>query len=249
MQLDELKSALNKVQWINIEKPKEVDLALEEDFLVQTLKDMADTSWGRDTLDYDTIKKWLDNFTGQLYKSKYEKILALILAVHMVYYNERDVCHLVRLAYRKIIHEIMDKERVDVSAAAESMAFLPLGTVSESGPFLSYYFRKENCLPTESFVYSLDDIGNRNPAPNIILLDDVSISGGQVDWYIREKKRKGPFYREILSGTNIYALFLISTTEAKEKLKQHGVKLCTPIMMDERSRCFAEESSIYKIFD
>lgn len=248
MLLKDLEFKLNKVQWVNINFQEEVDLALEEDFLIQTLKDMADTSWGRDILDYDTIRKWLDNFTGQIYCEKYERILALVLAVHMVYYNEDAICHLVKLAYRKLLHEIMEQEKVSLGVAAESMVFLPLGTVSESGPFLSYYFRKENCLPTEFFVSSLEAIGKMK-SENIILIDDVSISGGQVDWYIKEMKKKSLFFEEILSRTNVYALFLISTTVAKEKLKNHNVKLCAPILMDERSQCFAEESSIYKIFD
>lgn len=249
MELKDLEQKLNQVQWARVDVLEEVDLALEEDFLIQTLKDMADTSWGRDTLNYTTIMKWLDNFKGQLYSIEYERILALILAVHMVYYNESDICHLVRLAYRKLLHDIMEQESIDPAAATASMVFLPLGTVSESGPFLSYYFRKENSLPTEFFVSSLEMIDRMDNVKNIILIDDVSISGGQADWYIREMKKKSPFFEKILNSKNVYALFLISTIAAKEKLKLHKINLCAPILMDKRSRCFHEESSIYKIFD
>lgn len=249
MTLMELGRKLNEVQWVSVDDRDEVNLALEEDFLVQTLKDMADTSWGRDTLDYDTIECWLENFKGQIYSKKYERILALILAVHMVYYNENDICHLVKLAYRKLLHEIMERESINLEVAAESIVFLPLGSVSESGPFLSYYFRKENCLPTEVFINSLENIDRMEHIQNVVLVDDVSISGGQVDWYIKKMKKTSSFFEVILNNTNVYALFLISTTVAKEKLKQRNVKLCTPILMDERSRCFAEESSIYQIFD
>lgn len=249
MVLKDLEQKLHQVQWVSVDEHKEIDLALEEDFLVQTLKDMADTSWGRDTLNYAAIEKWLGNFKGQLYSVEYERILALILAVHMVYYNESDICHLVKLAYKKLLHEIMERKGVGLDVAARSMVFLPLGTVSESGPFLSYYFRKENCLPTELFVSSLEIVDRMEYIKNVILIDDVSISGGQVDWYIKEMKKKGPFFKEILNNMNVYALFLISTTIAERKLKSHKIKLCAPILMDERSRCFDEESSIYKIFD
>ena len=167
----------------------------------------------------------------------------------MVYYNESDICHLVRLAYRKLLHEIMEQESIELAVATASMVFLPLGTVSESGPFLSYYFRKENSLPTEFFVSSLEMIDRMENVKNIILIDDVSISGGQADWYIREMKKKSPFFEKILNSKNVYALFLISTIAAKEKLKLHKINLCAPILMDKRSRCFHEESSIYKIFD
>lgn len=249
MVLEDLVQKLNRVQWVSSDNFEEVDLELEEDLLVQTLKDMADTSWGRDTLNYTAIEKWLDNFQGQLYNANYERVLALILAVHMVYYNENDICHLVKLAYRKLLHEIMEREGEDLAAVVESMVFLPLGTVSESGPFLSYYFRKENSLPTEFFVSSLDMIDRMEHVKNIILIDDVSVSGEQVDWYIKEMKKKSFFFEKILNNVNVYALFLISTTVAKRKLEEHKVNLCAPILMDERSRCFNEESSIYKIFD
>lgn len=249
MELMELQLKLNKVEWVSIDTSEEVNLALQEDFLVQTLKDMADTSWGRDTLDFTTIEKWLSNFTGQIFSVEYERILALILAVHMVYYNENAICHLVKIAYRKLLHEIMEQENINLEDAAESMVFLPLGSVSESGPFLSYYFRKENCLPTKQFVSSLEAIDKTEQIRNIILIDDISISGGQVDWYIKEMKKRSTYFEEILISKNLYALFLVSTMRAKRKLQQHNVQLSTPILMDDRSRCFDKESSIYKIFD
>jgi len=249
MLLRNLESKLKNVRWLDIDNSDEIDLAFNEDFLIQTLNGMVDTSWGRDILDYETIIKWLNNFTGQIYSQPYERILALILAVHMVYYNENDICHLVKLAHRKLLHIIMEREGIELRDVAESIVFLPLGTVSESGPFLSYYYRKENCLPTEFFVSSLEDTARMERVKNIVLMDDVSISGGQVDWYIKRMKKKSPFYEQILKEKNLYALFLMATITAKEKLKQHDVSLCTPIMMDQRSRCFDEDSSIYKIFD
>ncbi|MDE6219810.1 MAG: hypothetical protein K2G51_05160, partial [Lachnospiraceae bacterium] len=172
MVLKDLESKLKKVHWIDISNSEEIDLSLEEDFLIQTLNGMVDTSWGRDTLDYETITKWLDNFTGRIYSQKYERILALVLAVHMVYYNENDICHLVKLAHRKLLHIIMEREGIELADAVESMVFMPLGTVSESGPFLSYYYRKENCLPTEFFVGSLEDAARMERVENIVLVDD-----------------------------------------------------------------------------
>lgn len=248
MTLQDLEHQLKNIIWVQGDK-KEIDLSLGEEFLVTTLMKIADTSWGRDTLDNETIGKWLDNFTGELYDCRYERILALILAVHMVYYNECHICHLVKLAYRKLLHEIMGKEHIGTEAAAESLVFLPLGEVSESGPFLSYYFRKENCLPVESFVASFDLIAQRRKVKNIVLMDDVSISGEQADWYIKKMRKTSEFFREVLNEKNVYALFLMSTIDAKEKLKEYNIKLCTPILMDRRSCCFDEESSIYKIFD
>lgn len=249
MTLKELEEQLYNVQWVYPDDSKMIELALEENFLIRTLKDMADTSWGRDTLDYETIERWLNNFTGQLYVCYYERILALILAVHMVYYNEYHVSYLAKLAYRKLLHEVMERENINLEEAVESLLFLPLGTISESGPFLSYYFRKENCLPVNSFIGLSDFSAKMDCNKKIVLIDDVSISGGQVERYVNKMKRTSEYFEEILQEKKLYALFLMSTIEAKEKLKGHDIQLCTPIMMDRRSRCFDEESSIYKIFD
>ena len=64
----------------------------------------------------------------------------------MVFYNENDIRYLVKVAYRKLLHEIMLKEEKTVEETVKSLVFCPLGSVSESGTFLSNYFRKENNL-------------------------------------------------------------------------------------------------------
>lgn len=226
-----------------------VDFDIEEEVLIQILKDTVDTSWGRGTLDRERIHAWLDNFTGLAFDREYERKLALILAVHIVYYNEADICYLVKIAYRKLLHQIMTKEGIGIEKAAESIVFYPLGSVSESGPFLSYYFRKENNLPVEFFVNSIENVANSSNVRNIVLLDDVSISGGQVSWYLKQMKRRETIWNKILQEKTLYALFLISTVKAQKELKNQKVHLCAPILMDERSQCFKEESAIYKMFD
>ena len=98
------------------------------------------------------------------------------------------------------------------------------------------------------FVSSVNSIINSPNINNIVFLDDVSISGGQVSWYTKQL-RKEPIWKELFEEKNIYALFLLSTINAKRKLKEKGISLCAPILMDERSQCFKKESTIYKIFD
>ena len=166
-----------------------VNLEIEEEMMIQILKDMVDTSWGRNTLNRESIGRWLDNFKGFAFDIGYERKLALILAMHIVYYNENDICYLVKIAYRKLLHEIMEKQGGNIDSAAESIAFYPLGSVSESGPFLSYYFRKENNLSIDFFVNSIDSVLNIPHVKNIVLLDDVSISGGQASWYMKKIKK------------------------------------------------------------
>lgn len=225
-----------------------VELQMEEETLIQVLKDTVETSWGRDTLDSKTIYDWLANFDGSVFLKEYERKLALILAIHMVYYNENDIRYLVKIAYRKLLHEIMLKEGKSSEETVKSIVFCPLGSVSESGPFLSYYFRKENKLSIDSFIGRVNSIVNSSEINNIVFLDDVSISGGQITRYIRQLKKE-PLWNKIFDEKNFYALFLLSTIKVKDELKEIGVHLCAPILMDERSQCFKEESTIYKIFD
>lgn len=226
-----------------------VNLEVEEEMMIQILKDIVDTSWGRDTLDRGAIERWLDNFTGTAFDVNYERKLALILAIHVVYYNENDICYLVKIAYRKLLHEIMTKQGESIDSAAESIVFYPLGSISESGPFLSYYFRKENNLSIDFFINTMDSVLNIPQVKNIVFLDDVSISGGQVSWYMKKMKKQEILWEKLSKNKNFYALFLVSTLKAQQKLEQEGIQLCTPILMDERSQCFKEESAIYKIFE
>lgn len=226
-----------------------ISLEIEETTLFQILKDIIDTSWGRGKLDSGTINRWLNNFTGLAFDSQYERKLALILAIHIVYYNENDISYLVKIAYRRLLHEIMIKDNTGIEGAMQSIMFYPLGSVSESGPFMSYYFRKENGLSTDFFISSMDELFGLSKVKNIVLLDDVSISGGQAIWYMKDMKKKVPLWDDLVRDKNIYALFLISTITAQEKLAAEKIKLCTPILMDERSQCFKEESTIYRMFD
>ena len=219
-----------------------VELEMEEEMLIQVLKDIVETSWGRDTIDSKTIYGWLANFDGSVFLKEYERKLALILAIHMVFYNENDICYLVKIAYRKLIHDIMIKEGKTIEDIIKSTIFCPLGSVSESGPFLSYYFRKENNLSTDFFINSAINIANSSDINNIVFLDDVSISGGQVSRYINQLKKES-IWNKLFEEKNL------STINAKRKLKEKGICLCAPILMDERSQCFKKESAIYKIFE
>lgn len=226
-----------------------VYLEIEESTLLQILKDIIDTSWGSGKIDSIAINKWLNNFTGKVFDVQYERKLALILAIHIVYYNESDISYLVKITYRRLLHEIMIKDNVDIKGAMNSIVFYPLGSISESGSFMSYYFRKENGLSTDFFVNSSNELLSLSKVKNIILIDDVSISGEQAIWYMKSMKKKMPLWDEIMKDKDIYALFLISTIAAQRKLVEQKIHLCTPILMDERSQCFKCESAIYRMFD
>ena len=238
----------NEVVWDETITKEIVDLEMEEEMLIQVLKDTVETSWGRDTLESKIVHEWLSNFQGNVFSREYERKLALLLAIHMVYYNESDICYLVKIAYRKLIHEIVVKDDVSVEEAIRSIIFYPLGSISESGPFLSYYFRKENNLSTDFFVGSENSILSSTSIKNIVFLDDVSISGGQLGRFLK-KIRKETIWTKLFEEKNFYALFLISTVKAKKCLKNDKIHLIAPILMDERSQCFKTESTIYKIFD
>lgn len=43
------------------------------------------------------IYRWLDNFKGEIYTQEEERIIALWLLTHFVYYNEQEVRHLCKV--------------------------------------------------------------------------------------------------------------------------------------------------------
>lgn len=77
----------------------------------------------------------------------------------------------------------------------------------------------------------------------------MSITGGQADWYVDKIKKNQDLWKVISKTKQFHALFLVSTTIALERLKKKSICLYSPIIMDDRSKCFHEKSVIYKMFD
>ena len=79
------------------------DFPTEKDLKRQIMHASA-IVWQPNELTEKEINKWLNNFQGEILKEAEERILALWLLNHFVFYNEQEMRHLCRLLYKDFIH-------------------------------------------------------------------------------------------------------------------------------------------------
>jgi hypothetical protein len=153
------------------------------------------------------IDSWLGNFDDDLATQPSERLHALYLLSHFMYFGDREIRVLLRAAYRDLFHyRIIARLRrsmgdtLDVSALhagfqreLDATRFLGLGNPAESGTHLLYYFRQENQLPKTKFLHTHQIFDRRLDAHDVgladatvrrlVYLDDFCGSGHQAQDY------------------------------------------------------------------
>jgi hypothetical protein len=204
----------------------------------------VEAAW-QNNLSRHQVERWLSNFKGEVFDIAYERQLALWLLCNFVFYNDREVRHLCRTAFREFLHftlsTIPSEATDDLEEAAnhilDNTRFYHLGRAGESGGYVLYFFRQENNLGTSSFLTQPDKLPSN--VDTIVFVDDVVLSGDQADRYL---KRTTVGYdgdkRKIL-------LAFFSTDEAERLLRKNNITVITCIKLDERCRCFSAESNVF----
>lgn len=189
------------------------------------------------------IEKWLSNFKGEVFDSRYERQLALWLLANFVYYNENEVRHLCKTLYRDFVHQMLldtNTMELGIRSALESIfrtsRFCNLGLPVESGAHILYYFRQENKLPLENFISRPERLPSS--INTIVFVDDVTISGAQAKKYIEETIDYDENKKKIL-------LTFISTDEAIQLLLKSDIRVISCITLDERCKCFSKNSGLF----
>lgn len=125
-----------------------------EEQMISIIKKTIKSSW-KNNLTIDDINKWLDNFTGKVYKPKDERKMALWLLCNFTYYNESEISHLCRIIYKNLLHDIAEREGLDsddkLISTFNHMFFSSMGNAGESGGLLLYYFRQEAEISMDRF--------------------------------------------------------------------------------------------------
>jgi hypothetical protein len=230
--------------YMNLEQTMKRYIPNQENLLYHQIMLTVESVWGSSLSRID-IERWLLNFDGSVFKREYERRLALYLLANFVYYNENEVRHLCKTLFYDYLHWILWNEtsnnKVNTSiqtvldSAIQSSCFCPLGQAGESGAFVLYYFRQENHIATKQISDS-----TRPPAyaQNIVYVDDVTISGDEAKKYllVTDKTR------------NHILLTFLATNEAIQILNKKGIHVISSIILDERSKCFSDKSSLYRNF-
>jgi hypothetical protein len=204
----------------------------------------SDIVWQPNELSEKDINRWLENFNGEaIGNAEEEKILALWLLNHFVYYNEQEVRHLCKLVYKDFVHRQLNIQPngFDLPTAINNISsqfrFHYMGQPSESGSFVLYYFRQENFLPMKFFLSFLDV--RRKVDDNIIFIDDNTLTGD-------EDSQAHIFFSSLKPRNKKRTLLtFIATRKAIESLSKINVEVISPIILDERDRCFDKNSEIF----
>jgi len=219
-------------------------LPAEEEMFKQIML-TVETAW-RNHISKDQIERWLSNFKGTVFSKNEERRLALWLLTCFVYYNESEVRHLCKTVYHDFLHQELSNEsklpsykdiRHSVDTIHSTTRFYHLGSPSESGAFILYFFRQANDLGVEDFLHDINEIPPH--VKKVVFIDDVTLSGRQAKRYLRK-------YTDRLRGREVFLLTLCSTAAAQEHLLRTNITVLSAIELDSRCKCFSPESGVFE---
>ncbi len=178
-----------------------------KDKLLKKIKILNETIW-EDRAREGRIERWLENFEQNLVDGLDEKLHALYLLSKFMYFGENQVKEMLKSLFRDLYkYPLISKIRRDNKNTVDkrfikrefekelrATRFLGMGNPSESGTYLLYYFRQENCLDRNLFIHG-HDIFKRVSGRRIvkdptvkhyIFIDDLCSSGKQAVDYSKK---------------------------------------------------------------
>lgn len=142
------------------------------------------------------IKDWLSGFTGEVCDEGLEKVYALYLLQHFIYFGKNEINALLYALFRdhilypqvqRCLDENVTSDDDAIRDAIVSSIFrtkiVPVGEVSESGSRLSYSLRQMADLTGDS-IQSMSSVllavEQKMPINRVILIDDFLGTGDQL---------------------------------------------------------------------
>lgn len=185
---------------------KELGMSYERDKLFSHIKVLSDTIW-EGKASGPMVDAWLNNF-----ENDNDSLQALYLLSRFTYFGDREFRESLKALYRDLIRypiikaiRVKNENTTDVDIIENAFdkelkktLFLPIGSPSESGAHLLYYFRQENKLSTSQFrfaenlfekIYIEEEPVTQLKDPGItryIFIDDFCGSGKQAKKYSNE---------------------------------------------------------------
>lgn len=226
-----------------------LDLAMLKNHILQT----SIVAW-KHHITASSLERWLNNFTGAALGDRIaEQTIAAWLLMNFTYYTDTEVRELCRIIYRKYIHkklqeDFYQKSNDDIATKIHRILdrtiFVPLGNPSESGALILYNFRTANALPKEFFNQPKDwnQMLSDGTIDDIVLIDDVTLSGSQAIGYIRTLT---------LNSVQATLMTFFATPSAIENLA-NNTPFVTPLyvnLLDSRTNLFSDESFVFSNHD
>jgi hypothetical protein len=235
--------------------------------LINKIKVLIETIW-ESRISEAALTRWLDNFCGNCMEDESEKIHALYLLSHFMYFGNREMRELLKSLFRDlykypIIAEIrrgngntLDMNYLNSRFKDElnNTRFLGVGNPSESGTHLLYYFRQENALPKTLFIHThhiFKRYSDRSQIeirfPNVrryVFIDDLCGSGSQAIEYskdiIEDLKRLNPNLH-----ISYYAIFAVKNGISNVRSNTLFDSVESIFELDETFECFNPKSRYF----
>jgi len=210
-----------------------------------------------DCLSEKKIIMWLENFKGEFSDESIEKVIALDLLRHFLYYSEDEIRHLCKTALSMLIYEkiredpqryLGGKSRLLLSAYLQGCVYSYIGYLSESSSHLLYPFRQECDIPISQIIEP-----GRLSAKNVrealsedcalIFLDDFCGTGqtGLKFWksHAQEIQKNHP-------DTKIYYLALVAMEMGTSRIEDYTkLNVISPVIIKEQHRVFSDRSRVF----
>lgn len=224
---------------------KTMDLSVLKNHIIQT----SIAAW-KHHITETSLNRWLNNFTGSALGDRIaEQTIAAWLLINFTYYTDTEVHELCRIIYRKYIHnklleDYYQKSDADNTAKIQRILkrtiFVPLGNPSESGALILYNFRTANTLPKDIFNQPIDWDKKLSDGTidDIVLIDDVTLSGEQAIKYVGELS---------LGKVKTTLMTFFATPSAINNL-ENKAPFIVPLyanFLDSRTNLFADDSFVF----
>lgn len=222
---------------------------LNKEKLIDKIVRTSQAGW-KQRINRASVENWLGNFSGEvLHNVADEHALAAWLLLNFTYYTEEEEYELCRNLFRKYIHiKLLELNKGqctddDIRKIIKETVFIGLGNPSESGTHILYELRIANKLPKAVFKDSnLKKDLEEGRKRNIVLVDDVTLSGNQATTYISDN-----FDTQESSGVFWYLMTFFATPKAIDRLQkeQCGLTLISTMILDDSAKLFSETSKVF----
>lgn len=240
----------------------------DEDQLRENINIYFHSIW-REKWHENLLENWLSNFTSD------QRLNMLYLLSKFMYFGNNEIREILRSIYRDLfkypIIEQIRKRNADTlniqylnsefTKELKNTKFLGVGNPSESGVHILYYFRQENDMGKEDFIY-LSDIfhgtektaGDRNfieleiknkEIRRYIFIDDFCGSGTQAELYLLKDLR---LLKKLMPDCEINYFMMFSTDHGLRKLKSLTINDNSEIKLFERVDSIFTLDETYKVF-
>ncbi len=246
------------------------------DKLLTKIKIFSETIWDHKARE-PQIEDWLANFSSSANGTEDKrKLHALYLLSHFMYFGQRQMRELMRVLFRDlykypIIEQIREKNghTTDLEFINQKFQdilnktlFLGVGSPSESGSHLLYYFRQENGLSESYFIHSHDIFESssmtlnrsdhcastlkfRNPnVDRYVFIDDFCGSGHQAKDYSANIVEK---IKICNPGIKVFYFVLCATSKGMDVVRNNtkfDLVRCV-FELDKSFRCFSSSSRYF----